>query len=230
MPSGPVPAHDAEDNSYGGITAEDQQLKQRIRKLRLISRVLSALVAIGVFIPITMTLYKFLSTRDVFREVTRPDGGVEERTAWAKDSKTWPTYLYFGIAATGLLLNFGILVAYMRSVASANVVAAVAGVFGWLTVLGEIGVWIATVVVYRTEKRTDDLWGWSCSEAAQNIQEVFANEVNFEQYCDIQSVGWYMGILECAVYILTAVTYYLVYRRIKTKRQIKNISKSRGEI
>ena len=48
-----------------------------------------------------------------------------------------------------------------------------------------LAVWIATAVAYRVGKTGKDLWGWSCSTAAQDIQKTFP-EVNFDFLCSFQ--------------------------------------------
>ena len=51
--------------------------------------------------------------------------------------------------------------------------------------------WIASVAIYRYGKEPDvegkfkDLWGWTCSPAAREIQDQITN-VDFDTYCNIQ--------------------------------------------
>jgi len=137
-----------------------------------------------------MTLHKFITTRDVFREVEKPDGTVIRRTAWAKDSKVWPTWMYFLIAGISLLLNFIIIFSYKFGVAAANKAAIVSTAFTWVVMLGNLVVWCVAAGLYRTEKdkngKSNDLWGWTCSAAARQIQKEFAKEVDFNRFCNVQ--------------------------------------------
>ncbi|KAF2500606.1 hypothetical protein BU16DRAFT_523389 [Lophium mytilinum] len=169
---------------------EDQVLKARIRRLRLISRILAFLVSIAVFIPITLTLHKFLTTKDTFREAPGKDGSTVNRTPWAKDSKTWPTYMYFAVAAIALVLNMVILVSYKFGTKNANRAASVSTFFTWLVMIGNLVVWSIAASLYRTEKnkngKSNDLWGWTCSAAAREIQHVFHDDVNFDKFCKTQ--------------------------------------------
>ncbi|KAJ4347679.1 hypothetical protein N0V95_005222 [Ascochyta clinopodiicola] len=140
---------------------EDAHLKARIRRFRILSRILSFLISIGVLIPITLTLTKFLHTRTIHHDVTLADGTTHSRTAWAKDSRAWPTYSYFGVAATSTLLNFSTIFSYRFGVSKANSVSYVSSVFGWGVMLGNFVVWCVAAEVYRGEK---DKHGKSCGE------------------------------------------------------------------
>ncbi|KAF3036227.1 hypothetical protein E8E11_000131 [Didymella keratinophila] len=137
-------------------------LKSRIRRFRIISRVLSFLISIGVLTPITMTLTKFLQTQNIYRSITHPDGSTTYRTAWAHDSKTWPTYAYFGVALISTVLNFATIFSYRFGVGRANTASYIASVFSWVDMLGNLGVWVAAAAVYRNEKdkhgKSDTEW------------------------------------------------------------------------
>ncbi|KAF1994004.1 hypothetical protein P154DRAFT_527370 [Amniculicola lignicola CBS 123094] len=208
------------------VKREDALLKSRIRRLRLISRVLALIISIVVFVPITLTLHKFLTTRNIYHDVTLPDGTVKSRTAWARESKVWPTYMYFGVATTALVLNLGIIVAYLCSgVEKANTAALVSTIFSWCVMIGNVIVWTIAASLYRTEKDTgekpNDLWGWTCSVAAKKIQKEFANEVDFNKFCNTQSASWYAGLAQAGAAILTVVIYLMVWQRRKAKKLLK---------
>lgn len=166
-----------------------QKIKRNIRVLRLVSRILALILSVLVFIPIVMTLIKFLTTKDTFRLAENTEGEIVNRTAWAANSKVWPTYVYFGIAALSLVLNLGIMIAYLRNVKSANTAATIGTVFTWLVMTGNAAIWIAGAVMYRVERgyegKNEDLWAWTCSEPAMRIQEQF-EEVHMRRYCNLQ--------------------------------------------
>lgn len=166
-----------------------QLLKQRIRRLRVISRTIALLISIATFIPITLTLHKFLTTQNIFKTITNAQGEVVTRTAWANDSKVWPTWMYFAIAAVTVVLHIGIMVGYMCGVGKANKVSIIASVFTWTVLVGNLVVWCVAASLYRTEKdkdgKSNDLWGWTCSPAARAIQKDFG-EVDFDRFCTVQ--------------------------------------------
>ena len=162
----------------------------RIRKLRIISRTLALFISIAVLIPIALTLHKFLSTRTIYRTVTLPSGQSISRTPWARDTRAWPTYMYFGVAAVSVLLNFATIFSYTFGVERANVASVITSTFSWVNMVGNFVVWCVAVGVYRAEKdkngKSNDLWGWTCSAGARAIQKEFVGDIDFGRYCDVQ--------------------------------------------
>ncbi|KAH7138224.1 hypothetical protein B0J11DRAFT_450246 [Dendryphion nanum] len=221
----PSPYSADEFQKAKAVQIEDEHLKSKIRRLRLLSRILAFALSIAVFVPITLTLHKFLTTKDIYHEVVLPSGQTVTRTAWAKNSKTWPTWMYFLIAGIALLLNLIIIIAYLfGGVKHANRAAYLTTTFTTIVMLGNVGVWIAAATLYRTEKdkngKSNDLWGWTCSPAAQAIQKEFVAEVDFERFCNVQSVSWYIGLVQAGSALLTIVIWVLVLMRNKSKKRV----------
>lgn len=145
---------------YNKSQAADQRLKYRIRVLKLVSRVIALIMSITTLVPITMTLVKFLLTKNTTFVV---DG--KERTAWAADTTTWYTYMYFGVSLISAVFNLVIVVAYCRGVKKANHVAEVASWWSYTVLAGHVVVWIVSAAIYRYGKepvagKFRDLWGW----------------------------------------------------------------------
>jgi hypothetical protein len=163
--------------------------KDRIRVLRVISRIFSVILSLCVFIPIAFAFTTFLNTRNTYRDVVS-NGVVVNRNPWAKNSKVWPSLMYFIIAVVSLALNLIILVAYWMSVKAANKAAMISLAFDWIVIGANFGVWVSAVVVYRNEKDKNgvhnDLWGWSCSDAAAEIQKPFDGVLDFGRLCTVQ--------------------------------------------
>ena len=137
-----------------------------------------------------MTLVKFLQTQNTYRDVTNAQGKTVNRTAWAKSTKAWPTWMYFAVAVGSVVLNFITVFSYKFGVEKANKVSYITSIFTWVIMLGNLVVWSIAAALYRTEKdkngKSNDLWGWTCSAAARAIQKEFAHEVNFDMYCTVQ--------------------------------------------
>jgi len=145
---------------YNKSQAADQRLKYRIRVLKLVSRVIALIMSITTLVPITMTLIKFLLTKNTTIVV---DG--KERTAWAHDTIAWYTYMYFGVSLVSAVFNLAIVIAYCRGVKRANNVADVASWWGYVVLVGHMVIWIVSVAIYRYGKepvagKFRDLWGW----------------------------------------------------------------------
>jgi hypothetical protein len=137
-----------------------------------------------------MTLVKFISTKDTYRTVVQANGHTIQRTAWAKDTRAWPTWMYFAVAAVSVILNFGTVFSYKFGVDKANVASYVTSTFSWVIMLGNLIVWSVAAGMYRGEKdkngKSNDLWGWTCSAAARAIQKEFADDVDFDRFCNVQ--------------------------------------------
>jgi hypothetical protein len=201
---------------YNKSQAADQRLKYRIRVLKLISRVIALIMSILTLVPITMTLVKFLLTRNTTFMV---DG--KERTAWAQDTIVWYTYMYFGVSLISALFNLAIVVAYCRGVKNANNVASVASWWSYIVLGGHVLVWIVSVAIYRYGKQPvagkfRDLWGWTCSPAADAIQNDITN-INFGQYCTMQ-VSFCGNKYTLAEGLLTLCIVSIVVRRTCQRR------------
>ena len=158
--------------------------------LKVASRTVATILSIGSLIPVALTLHKFESTKDIFRDVRQSNGTTTNRNLWAKDNKLWPTLMYTAVAAISVLLNAIVMISYFGSVRRANTAAKVATTFSWIIITGNLGVWIAAAAIYRQQKnlngKPNDLWGWSCSSGAQQIQKVFKDQINFSNYCTTQ--------------------------------------------
>jgi hypothetical protein len=137
-----------------------------------------------------MTLVKFLSTQNTYRTVLLPNGQAHSRTAWAKDTRAWPTWMYFSVAAVSVVLNFTTIFSYKFGVHRANVASYVTSSFSWIIMAGNLVVWSVAAGMYRGEKdkhgKSNDLWGWTCSAGARAIQKEFAGEIDFNRFCNVQ--------------------------------------------
>lgn len=142
------------------LVAADQRLKTRIRILKLISRVAALLLSLATLVPISMTLVKFLLTRNTYFTV---DG--KERTAWAQDTITWYTYMYFGVSLLSFIFNLIVVIAYCCGVDKANKAASLSSWWTTSVMVGHVLVWIVSAALYRFGKepvlgKFRDLWGW----------------------------------------------------------------------
>lgn len=198
--------------------------------MKVISRLVAACLSIAVLVPLAITLHKYLSTRNDFKIVRNESlgGNAVRRTAWANESVTWPTYMYFGIAVISLAFNSTIMFSYLHSVKTANSVATVGGYFTGGVLLLNLVVWTVTTALYKQQSVVtndrgvhNDLWGWTCSPAAQILQPVFDEQLDFARYCDIQAVSFYIGLVQVGAIILTIVVYLFALRRLQSKKAVR---------
>ncbi|KAI7186920.1 hypothetical protein D0869_07193 [Hortaea werneckii] len=176
----PLTPHAITDAELQRIIARDRRVKLWIRILKFLERVLSLILSILTLIPVVMTLVKFFQTRDIYFTV---DG--TQRTAWAKNSITWYTYLYTAVAGISCLFNTAIILAYISGVRRANTVGDVASKWEYLVQGSQIIVWAVSAGIYRygrepVDGKFRDLWGWTCSQDAAALQAV-VDDVGFEK-------------------------------------------------
>ena len=170
------------------LSTQDETLKYRIRVLRMVSRAIAVLVSAATLAPLTMTVIKFLQTKD---QIITVDG--EQRTAWAAGTVSWYTFLYFGVSAVTFILNAVILASYCWGVKKANKASTFASVWSGVILVTHVVIWAVAVAIYRYGKvpkdgRSTDLWGWTCSTAADEIQSQVPN-LDYSKYCTAQVSG-----------------------------------------
>ena len=179
----PDPSHIPATNNTAVDT--DQSLKRWVRILKLITRLLNTALSAATLVPLLMTIVKFEQTKGVYFEV---DG--LQRTAWARDPITGYTFMYAGVSGVSFLLNFAVLVAYCCGVQAANRTHKLVDVWTWLQYGTMVVVWCASTALYRYGKepvdgKFRDLWGWTCSNTAQQLQDQLTS-VDFARYCTVQ--------------------------------------------
>ncbi|KAM0723564.1 hypothetical protein Q7P37_000551 [Cladosporium fusiforme] len=217
-----VPRYPNYDNNMVPLETNDKRLKYRIRVLRLISRILALGISTATLVPLIMTLVKFLRTKDVYFLVNG-----KERTAWPQDPITWYTWMYFGVSLISFVFNLGTIIAYCKGTDKANSISSIASWWTTAVLVGHVIVWAVGTVLYRYGKepvkgKFRDLWGWTCSPAAFAIQSSVTN-IDFRQYCTIQSVSFYTGIVNVATGILSAFIFLLAVIRFRSKKRLQRL-------
>jgi hypothetical protein len=99
--------------------------------------------------------------------------------------------MYFAFSLIAVSLELLIVAGYVsHGHTAANRAAKVSSYYHYAMIAGNIVLWVVAVSIYRYEKNVhgshNDLWGWTCSSQAQEIQKVFQKEMQFNQYCNIQ--------------------------------------------
>ena len=148
---------------------------------------MAVILSLATLVPLLMTIAKFVSTRNVYFDV---DG--QQRNAWANKSITLYTFVYTGLTSLSLLLDISVIVAYFseQGIRNANRTALASSIWSWATLLSNIVIWSISVSIYRYGREPVDgkykgLWGWTCSSAAHDLQDVLPS-VDFDKYCTIQ--------------------------------------------
>ena len=86
-----------------------------------------------------------------------------------------------------MVVSLFILASYLLSVKHANKTEKTVGTAGFVIEMGaHIAVWVATAVAYRLGNTGNDLWGWTCSDKADQIQDQFQAVIDFNDFCNVQ--------------------------------------------
>ncbi|KAI9054475.1 hypothetical protein LZ554_001634 [Drepanopeziza brunnea f. sp. 'monogermtubi'] len=197
------------------LSEKDRKLKSRIRYLRLLSRLAGTAIAITIVAQEGQTLYAFYTTHTTIRSGRGP---------WAKETQLWSSLLMFCLSLITALLGVGIVIAYYFSIKAANTIAGVQLGIVIVVDVGHLVVWIAVAVAYRVAKNKRDLWGWACSPIAGGLQPNFEGIVDFGKVCDRGQRIWELSIAKSVVNGLAVVILVFVYRRTRTKKEIRRLT------
>ena len=197
----------------------DAVMKHRIRYLKFSFRLFSLAAAIYSLVSMALTLSRFYATVNLRAIIRDSSGKVVTRGPWALQSKEWPTILLLSTAAVSLFLNVIVVAAYVISVRTANKTQEYFQYVTWVMAATHVGIWAPTAIAYRAGKDGNDLWGWSCSEKAKQIQPAFQS-VDFNYYCNVQSAASASSFLEAGLVILSLLLWMWEYKRLKHQREM----------
>lgn len=203
--------------------APTKAMKQQIRQMKFFVRMFTLALAIYSLVTMVYTLKQFLETRDHKVVLTNISAGGKPvvRGPWFKESKTWPTVLLMATSAITLLLNLLVMVAYFKSVGTANTTALYFTYVSYIMGATHLAMWIPTAAAYRAGRTGKDLWGWSCSAKAAQTQAAFLGVVDFQRTCHIQTAAWASSVAQALLMMLTFVLWWWEYRRLKHKRDLQ---------
>jgi hypothetical protein len=121
---------------------------------------------------------------------------------YPKKPLLWPTYMMLGVSAVTLLFNLAVLVGYCcdmcssarNKVATANAVGNWGSKWGYVASLLSFAAWLASSTTFKMMQGgphdvppPNDLFGFSCSDAADELVAKFKNQVvNFDLQCKTQ--------------------------------------------
>jgi hypothetical protein len=96
-------------------------------------------------------------------------------------------------AAVSFIFNATILTSYYYSVGTANKLSDWAGYYGYLITAINVIIWLTSSTTFKmmqgdpsADPPPADLWGWTCSDAADKLKEALPNVVNFDLQCTTQ--------------------------------------------
>jgi len=196
------------------LEKQDLVYKQRIRYIRLLSRILSTILAAYILGSLSFSLSRYVLTKDRIIPESNPP-----RTAWPDPTVLWPTFMLIALAAFTLFMNFIGLVAYCCGFGAARKTHKVTGKLIHIELAVKLVAWGVAMGLFKmaTEDQTD-LWGYTCGPASDAIQDQVSSFMDFGQLCTIQQGSWYTMIAETALYALVLITLLLSLLRRRHKK------------
>jgi hypothetical protein len=112
---------------------------------------------------------------------------------WPAQPELWPTYMMLAFSVVSASVALATICAYICSGRSpeskdkrfkrANFIDSKVGLAATIfEAVGHMALWITAAVSYRVASNGNDLWGWTCSDAADAVADVFQN-INFDNLC-----------------------------------------------
>lgn len=106
---------------------------------------------------------------------------------WVTPATLWPTFMLLGIAAVTFCMNVVTLCAYACGVEAANKSQTATTVVGIILLGVHVVSWAVAVGLYKMAHGTGkDLWGYTCSSRADELQAQVQSFVNFGKLCTLQ--------------------------------------------
>jgi hypothetical protein len=107
---------------------------------------------------------------------------------------TWPTYMMIATSSVSLFFNALIMAGYAcGGTKKANTMSMYSGYWGYLVYIINFGVWLATMTTFKMMQGDagevpppSDLWGWTCSDAVDELVHKINSPVDFDLQCTTQ--------------------------------------------
>ncbi|PQE29427.1 hyphal anastamosis-8 protein [Rutstroemia sp. NJR-2017a WRK4] len=202
------------------LLKRDRRLKTTIRILRVISRTLLTILTLAITVQEGRTVVLFYQTRN---DMQTPPGATTPRGPWAKQTQVWSSLLLFSSSVVTSLLGVLSVFAYAISTKTSNAISSLQTKFGIAVEAVHVLIWVAVAAAYRVARNGHDLWGWSCSPLADNIQPTFEGVVNFGSVCDRSGVNFDLSITSSGLQIASLFIWILVYKRLRTQQWLKKV-------
>lgn len=208
-----------------------QKYKRLIRILRFVSRILSLILNALIAGIEAFSLVKFFLTRNHLLS--------NGQSPYPTPTVLWPTFMLLSIALTTFLVNLITLVSYICSSKAANRASTMASVVTYVLLGVRVVVWASAAGLFKMAETGNDLWGYSCSDAADKIADEVQSFVDFGQLCTVQvclplyfsliwtikltirkGISWNVTIIEAGIALLTLIIAILTIRRMSTKKKM----------
>jgi len=198
------------------LEKKDLAYKRRIRIFRLLSRIFSLFLNAYMVGSMSYALAKYYLTRNrILPGNSHP---------WATPTVLWPTFMLLGIATVTFLLNFITVSAYVCcGFSGANKLDSLMSKIGYVMLAGHVVAWAVATGLFKMANTGKDLWGYSCSPTADQIEDEVKAYMNFGTLCNLQMGSWAVSIIETATYAITFSVAILMVRRMAHKKKLERV-------
>lgn len=181
---------------------------KRLKRMRQSSRAVSAGTGAFMFAAMVAVTLIFATTKSE---------KVNGRSLWPQQPTEWPTYMLLAAALVSSLTAIGVMLmfccCYERASKSWKLILLLNAV--------EVIYWLVVAIVYKKEQRLADLWGWSCSDIAAELQDG-GSSVAMDSLCTLQTVSWWVSVAETILKVTVLVfTVWLVKKLKKETEDLK---------
>ena len=105
---------------------------------------------------------------------------------WITPTTLWPTFMLLAISVITFFLSLITVCAYMCGVDAANKAYSCTNYFRYAMMVVRVVAWGVAIGAFKMGKTESSLWGYSCSDKADQIQAQVHSFVNFGTLCTMQ--------------------------------------------
>ena len=105
---------------------------------------------------------------------------------WATPTTLWPTIMLLGISTITFIANLITLCTYLCGIGAANKTSSFFSYIGYILLAVHVVIWAVAVGLFKMANTGHDLWGYSCSDQAEAIQEQVQSFLDFGKLCTLQ--------------------------------------------
>jgi hypothetical protein len=106
--------------------------------------------------------------------------------AWVTPATLWPTILLLTISVITFVMDLFTVITYCCGVGAANKVSSVTNSILYIMMIVRVVVWAVSAGLFKMGQTSNSLWGYSCSNFADQIHNQVISFVDFGKLCTLQ--------------------------------------------
>jgi hypothetical protein len=145
---------------------------------------------------------------------------------WATPATLWPTFMLLGISVVTFFGNLITLCSYICGISTANKTYSCTSYVVYAMTVAHVVLWAIAIGAFKMGQTPSSLWGYSCSDEADKIQEEVHSYLDFGRLCTAQNNAWGLSILQGVAYLITFIITIMMVRRASTKKKMSKVKES----